>query len=259
MFKKVKYLKNSGMLVIIFLFGAVSYGNIGVFADTITLKSGEKLEGNITEKTDKYVKIDISGVPITYFLDEVESIKQKSNEEKALSAYKVGMGFINDGRYKDAEDSFSGAISLDKNNAVYPLGLEIIKDLQKGAIDESACKELLKGCLYVVAKRFEDALPFFEKIAKKYPDYPKVYLIMGSSYFLLGKNDESVAYLEKVIAIDPLDPGAYSVLGVVYSSQGLMNEAKKSFGKAIELFRQKGDEVNIKRIEDYMRNAKLQK
>lgn len=45
------------------------------FAETITLKSGKTIEGKIVEKTDKYIKVDIGvGMPITYFLDEIENI-----------------------------------------------------------------------------------------------------------------------------------------------------------------------------------------
>jgi len=44
------------------------------FAETIVLKSGKTVEGKIIEKTDKYIKIDIHGVPLTYYSDEIESI-----------------------------------------------------------------------------------------------------------------------------------------------------------------------------------------
>jgi hypothetical protein len=60
------------------LFLSFSY----VFAETIITKSGKTIEGKLIEKTDKYIKIDFQGVPITYFLDEIESIdgvKQSSS------------------------------------------------------------------------------------------------------------------------------------------------------------------------------------
>lgn len=46
-----------------------------LYADTIELKSGKIVEGKIVERTDKYIKVDIGiGMPITYFLDEIEGI-----------------------------------------------------------------------------------------------------------------------------------------------------------------------------------------
>ena len=47
------------------------------FAETIILKSGKSVQGKIITKTDKYIKIDFQGVPLTYFFDEIESIDGK--------------------------------------------------------------------------------------------------------------------------------------------------------------------------------------
>lgn len=55
-------------LIILFLFPIL------VSAETITLKSGKTVEGKLIEKTDKYIKIDFQGIPLTYYLDEIESI-----------------------------------------------------------------------------------------------------------------------------------------------------------------------------------------
>ncbi|MDD5194137.1 MAG: hypothetical protein PHQ96_00475 [Candidatus Omnitrophica bacterium] len=55
--------------LLIFLFLPVH-----VFAETVILKSGNTVEGKIIEKTDKAIKVDISGIPITYYFEEIESI-----------------------------------------------------------------------------------------------------------------------------------------------------------------------------------------
>ncbi|MFH1655227.1 MAG: tetratricopeptide repeat protein [Candidatus Omnitrophota bacterium] len=47
-------------------------------AETVILKSGKQYEGSILEKTQEYIKMDIGvGMPITYFLNEIESIGGK--------------------------------------------------------------------------------------------------------------------------------------------------------------------------------------
>ncbi|MBM3249417.1 MAG: hypothetical protein FJZ09_01025 [Candidatus Omnitrophica bacterium] len=43
-------------------------------ADTLTLRSGETVEGTIVEKTADSVKIDVYGAEVTYFMDEVAQI-----------------------------------------------------------------------------------------------------------------------------------------------------------------------------------------
>ncbi|MFA5437395.1 MAG: hypothetical protein WC293_02350 [Candidatus Omnitrophota bacterium] len=45
-----------------------------VLADTVTLKSGQKIEGKIVERTDQYVKIDFQGVVLEYLQEEVDSV-----------------------------------------------------------------------------------------------------------------------------------------------------------------------------------------
>ncbi|MFH1198809.1 MAG: DUF2059 domain-containing protein [Candidatus Omnitrophota bacterium] len=47
------------------------------FAETVVLKSGQKIEGKITENTDKYIKINFSGVELTYYKDQIAQIDGK--------------------------------------------------------------------------------------------------------------------------------------------------------------------------------------
>jgi tetratricopeptide (TPR) repeat protein len=47
---------------------------LSVLAETIILKSGKRVEGKILKKTDSYIKVDINGIVITYYLDEIKNI-----------------------------------------------------------------------------------------------------------------------------------------------------------------------------------------
>ncbi|MDD5356047.1 MAG: hypothetical protein PHY56_05895, partial [Candidatus Omnitrophica bacterium] len=60
--------------IAIFIFSIFFLAQTISYAETIVLKSGRTVEGNLIEKTDKYIKIDFQGVPLTYFFDEIESI-----------------------------------------------------------------------------------------------------------------------------------------------------------------------------------------
>ncbi len=44
------------------------------YSESILLKTGRKIEGKIIEKTDGYIKIDFYGVPLTYYMDAIETI-----------------------------------------------------------------------------------------------------------------------------------------------------------------------------------------
>jgi len=49
-----------------------------IFSEVILLKSGETVEGKIIEKTDKSLKVDIANVPLTYYIEDIESIDGKN-------------------------------------------------------------------------------------------------------------------------------------------------------------------------------------
>lgn len=68
------------------LIGILSLATSFSLAETIKLKSGKVWTGKIIDRTDKLIKIDMGfGVPVTYYLDEIESIEkeQPSQAQKA--------------------------------------------------------------------------------------------------------------------------------------------------------------------------------
>lgn len=53
------------------------------FADTIIMKNGSTLEGDIVERTEEYLKLDVGeGVVLTYFFDDIEYVEDVSIEGK---------------------------------------------------------------------------------------------------------------------------------------------------------------------------------
>ncbi|MCP4653285.1 MAG: tetratricopeptide repeat protein [Candidatus Omnitrophica bacterium] len=67
------------------------------YPETIKLKSGQVVEGEIVERNNESIKIDIEGLPLTYYLDDIESIDGKhivvqsfisSSEEHIVSSIK---------------------------------------------------------------------------------------------------------------------------------------------------------------------------
>jgi hypothetical protein len=48
------------------------------YAETIKLKNSKVIEAKILEQADNYVKVDVSGIALTYYYDEIESIDGQS-------------------------------------------------------------------------------------------------------------------------------------------------------------------------------------
>lgn len=59
--------------------------NSVVFAETIYLKTGKKIRAQILERDDKKIKVDISGVKITYYMDEIDRIEDADNQPAAAA------------------------------------------------------------------------------------------------------------------------------------------------------------------------------
>jgi len=57
------------------------------FAETIKLKSGKTVEGKIIEQTDEYIRTELYGIMITFYLDDIESINgQKVAKSEIIAA-----------------------------------------------------------------------------------------------------------------------------------------------------------------------------
>ncbi|MEW6008838.1 MAG: hypothetical protein AB1629_04305 [Candidatus Omnitrophota bacterium] len=52
------------------------------FADTIYLKSGKEVKGKIIEESDKYVRVEVNGIILRYYLDEINRIQKEISPEK---------------------------------------------------------------------------------------------------------------------------------------------------------------------------------
>jgi hypothetical protein len=55
-----------------------------VFSENITFKSGKTISGKITKKTNEFITVDISGVTVNYYLDEIDSINGVKITKAAL-------------------------------------------------------------------------------------------------------------------------------------------------------------------------------
>jgi len=75
-----------------------------VHAETIKLKSGKTIEGKIVERNDKFIKVDRGiGVGIPYYLDEIESVGEKT----AISIDASGINEQPQGKLEEILEKYS--------------------------------------------------------------------------------------------------------------------------------------------------------
>jgi len=132
------------MRLIIFITLLLSLALIGnVFAEVIILKSGKKIEGEILEKTNEYIKVKFDNKEVYYELKYIESIKEdkesitpKENLPLDTNFYlKQGLKYGAEGNFTKAEEEFKKGLEIDSAHHNLKEALKIIDDIKKGAIN----------------------------------------------------------------------------------------------------------------------------
>jgi len=172
-----------------------------IFAETIILQSGRKMDGKIMEKTDKEIKVNTGSILTSYRIDEVESIDGVRTE------------------------LFKSAVNGSQ-------------DLNKPAEqkDVNALKEAItRGSDYLDKKRYEMAIAEFSKAIEINPGLSDVYYNRGFAYSQSGKPDEAISDYSKAIKINPNDSDSYYNRGLVYHSKKDYDRAISDFTESIRL------------------------
>jgi len=81
-------------LVLFVIFAAQLSGSGSLFADTLLLKTGQKIEGKIIKRTDTFVRIEENSIPITYFNEEIAQVIEAPQNQGA-EAPKPGPAAVN--------------------------------------------------------------------------------------------------------------------------------------------------------------------
>jgi tetratricopeptide (TPR) repeat protein len=160
---------------------------LSLYAEAIVLKSGNRVEGKVAETTDAYVKVYFSGVAMTYFFDEIESINgepvshieyHKSSAPLSLNtetqqALKEGIRYFKRGMDDRAIVKFSKAERINRhisgiyNNRPTP---RIVKLYDK------------RGLTHVHKGDFDSAISGYKKAIDINPAVADYYANRGVSY-----------------------------------------------------------------------------
>lgn len=95
-----------------------------------------------------------------------------NNDAKKL--YNEGIRLMKSGNYKGSMDKFDEALQLVDDYRLH----------------------FYKGQVLRKQKKFEEAIPFYEKAIEKNPDYYPSYFYLGSSYFALKNYEKAKEYFE---------------------------------------------------------------
>lgn len=221
-----------------------------VFAETLILKSGRRIQAKILEKTDRYIKVEIDGAPVYYELKYISSIKQGNEPANSAgleslrdvsSCFEKSIEYILAGNLQAAKTEMNQGLKINPDDANVLGGLEIINGLEKGLIGKDYAIDFFKGIYYIITKQPGLAITELERAAQLSPKEADVYYHLGVSYYSLGKLKEAAENFKKSLEIRPEDAEVCFDLAVIYFSLDSYQESFNYAKEAVELEPNSGD------------------
>lgn len=120
----------------------------------------------------------------------------KRDLESWYAAWSLALAYATEGRWERAEEVYSRAL---------------LKWPEKEA-------DILGEKLYAMhcARPFKEVSAFYRRIAKKFPDHPRITYFMGWAAYQAGKLKQAIRLLEGAARLDPVDNTALNNLATIY-------------------------------------------
>ena len=91
------------------------------------------------------------------------------------------------------------------------------------------------GNLYYDLGKLEQALSYYDKSLRIYPDFIDAWRNMGLIYFIIERLQKAAACFTKILNLDPEYPELWVDIGIIFFEMGRVNEAKACYKKATEM------------------------
>jgi len=209
-----------------------------VFGEKIVFKSGKTIEGKIIDKTDESVKVDISGVAVTYYFGDIKTIDGKDVNSSSPDKAAPEPAFLPE---KQNAEKTTNALSASEKKDVVISGV---------SGDARYNRTIHQGNILANQGRYNEAAKLFEEAIKINSGFPEGYVDLACMYNHLGRFEEAIAMSQKALKIDPDNAAAYNNIGYSYDQLGKYQEAKNYFLKAKELYEKQGMPEIAKQIEE---------
>jgi tetratricopeptide (TPR) repeat protein len=208
-YKNITLVSNVYKKIALFLLGIYFFYPFSSRAETIILKSGKMIRGRIVDRNNERIKVDIDGIPLTYYFEDIESIDGE----------KISLG-LPQGKNSSGTDEPQTKNSDSAKEATRTISVE--------------CQEhYAKAEEYIQNKQYDSAIAEFKKVIQIDPRFFEAYNSMGFVYIQLGQYEEAIVYFQKALEINPNYAPAYDNIGVANSFMRRYQEAVPYYKKAI--------------------------
>lgn len=186
-------------------------------AEIIQLKSGKTMEGKIISRDKNGVQVEVNGIPITYWMDDVVSINGETVNSGTAS--QADIEIINP---KDSITETTVPSSVSEN----PLTEQQKSKMKQYYEQGNQCLD--NG-------QIDEAVEYYKKAYAISPNEYAVNMAIGTVEFQSGNLDEASIYLENAVQIEPKNLGSRIAAGVVNRELGNLDDAINHLKAAYEI------------------------
>ncbi|MFH0827209.1 MAG: tetratricopeptide repeat protein [Candidatus Omnitrophota bacterium] len=226
-----------------------------LFAESVTLKSGKRIEGKILEETDQYIKIEEDGRALYYerkFISSIEATPQETvaaapKDEALLTDtdyLKEGLKYGAEARFEEAEEALKKGLAVKADAHNLKEVLKLINQLKSGSVKQAYALHMFKGSNYLMNRQFEEAMPEF-LAALKMDSNPDLYYYLGVCSYSLAQYEQAIGYLEKAAVEIKDDNEIYYNLGISHYALRQYPQAVGYLKKALEINAQDADSYGV--------------
>ncbi|MBU0694497.1 MAG: tetratricopeptide repeat protein [Candidatus Omnitrophica bacterium] len=224
---------------------------VSSFCETIKLKNGRTVEGEIIERTDEFIKINYYGVSLTYYFEDIKSVDGEPVKKEEMDAtiaseevplehppgfyYEKGVVLAAQGNLEIARKEFERALKVDPFHNETRTCVEIMEDMVKGKITREVALNIFQATYYSKLGRTQEALKRINVALRFNPDYPITYISRGFLYATIEDYNNALCDFTRVVELAPNMPDTYNNRGIIYRSMGLHDKAISDYTQAIEL------------------------
>lgn len=200
----------------------------------------------LAQSYDKLNQFDSAEPHLVFVIEKVDTVRTKANAMLAK-------GYFFTKKYKQSAEVYQritdAQIKLDANETErYGYALFLSGDSLKGAniirdavtMDPTKCGTMNRlADLYRRMKRYDDAILMYQFRLKNCTDSmnPRIYALIGTSYFSANKPDSAIAPLQEAIKLDSNLVFARNLLGESLNALKRTDEAKQVFVESITMIK----------------------
>ena len=147
-----------------------------------------------------------------------------------------GVDYAAQGKFKEANEKFTGALKVDPLFGPAQRASKIMKDVFDQKIESQTAVHYFRGISYAIKGQYDQAISHYNQAIAIDPTFASAYTSRGVAYAQSGgQYDQAISDFSRAIEISPQFAKAYKDRGFAYYKKGQYDQAISDYGKAIEI------------------------